>query len=442
MSDSDQVKVDAIVVGAGPAGLSAAWTMASQGLDVIVIERGATAGSKNVGGLLYGTVLSRMLPGFHEQAPIERTVRSRSLVFLSNGQHASLNFGSEEWSRPPFNHTFIVFRSQFDRWFAAETEKVGATLLEGTVVEELLYDGTGDDRKAVGVRVRGDELFHADVLVLADGANALVSEQAGRELGFRSGRKPQEWAIGVKEIIGLPREKIEDRFHLEENEGTAIDFFGSPFEGLIGGGFLYTAREALHLGFAVRAETLVRSKLSPHEIMDGFRNHPLVRKYIDGGELLEYSAHLIPEGGYDAVPQLAGNGVLIAGDAAGLVNMSLYKEGTNHAMESGSCAGETALDACRRGDFSRAALADYEHRLHRGIAMRDLEKSRRIPEILRESPELLSAYPRKVTRLLVDFFTMGLESKYETQRRATRDFLKGLPKLRFVRDLIRARKLV
>ncbi len=441
MINDEKVKVDAMVIGGGPAGLSAAYTMASAGLETIVIERGEYAGAKNVGGLLYGTVLNRMIPNFFEKAPIERCVARRELIFLGVGEHMRLSFGAEEWTRPPFNNTFIVHRSQFDRWFAQQVEGAGATLLEGTVAESLVYDGGGDERRVVGVRVRGGEEFFADIVILADGANALVTEQARKDLNLRSGRVKQDYAVGVKEIIALPRGRIEDRFNLESNEGAALDFFGVPFEGIIGGGFLYTARESLHLGFAARIETLARARLSPYEVMERFKAHPVVRSYIASGELLEYSAHMIPEGGYNAVGELTGPGVIIAGDAAGFVNMSLYKEGTNHAMESGRAAGETAIEAKRAGNFSRDALTAYETRIRKTVAWKDLRRFRRVPEVLENCPNLLSLYPRKVNRLLIDFFTVTEASKQENQRQAIRSFLRGLPKFRFVRDIIRARHL-
>lgn len=441
MTESERVKVDAIVVGGGPAGLSAAYTMASAGLQTIVIERGEYAGAKNVGGLVYGTVLNRMIPKFYEQAPIERSVARRELIFLGTGEHIRLTFGADEWARPPYNNTFIVHRSQFDRWYAKQVEAAGATLLESTVAESLIYEEKGGRKRAVGVRVRGDEEFYADVVVLADGANALVTEQTRRDLGLRPGRVKQEYAVGVKEIIALPRGRIEDRFNLSGNEGAALDFFGVPFEGIIGGGFLYTARETIHLGFAARIESLRHAGLGPSQVMERFKEHPIVRRYIEGGELQEYSAHMIPEGGFDAIGQLAGDGVMIAGDAAGFVNMSLYKEGTNHAMETGRSAGETAVEAHRSGNVSAESLAAYERRVRGGVAYADLKRYRKVPEVLEACPNLLSLYPKKVNRMLIEFFTVTDTPKRVQQRQAIRNFLRGLPKFRFVRDLIRARHL-
>jgi electron transfer flavoprotein-quinone oxidoreductase len=438
----DVASVDAIVVGGGPAGLAAALTMARGGMEVVLMERGEYAGAKNVGGLLYGTILNQLIPEVFKLAPIERPVSRRSIVYLGETQHMTIDFGADVWSAPPFNNTYIVNRSQFDRWLAKQVEKEGVNLLEGIVVDDLLYEGQGPARRVTGVRVRGDEVFKADVVILAEGANCLVTRKAREELSLRAGKHIQEYAVGVKEIIGLPRARIEDRFNLEPHEGAALDFVGVPFKSTVGGGFIYTAREALHLGAVVRIQTMVDAQRNPNDILDAFKRHAGIRKYVEGGELMEYSAHMLPEGGYSAIGQLTGPGLMIAGDAAGLLNMSLYKEGTNHAMESGHFAGLTAVEAKAKGDFSRKGLAGYEKRLSKGIVLRDLKKYSEVPDVLSGSPGLFSLYPEKVTQLLVDYFTVTGEPKSDIQRKAIRKFLKGLPKLQFLRDVLRARKVV
>ncbi len=441
MSTDEKVKVDVIVVGGGPAGLAAAYVTAKAGLEVVLVERGAHAGAKNVGGLLYGTTLNKIMPKFYEKAPIERPVSKRSLNYLGAREHFSVQFGSDEWSAEPFNNTFIVHRTQFDKWFATQVEEAGASLLEGTVVDDLIYDTSPAGKKVVGIKMRGDEEFYADVVILAEGANALLTEKACASLGLKTGKRTQEYAVGVKEIIGLPKEKIEDRFGLAPNEGAALDFFGVPFEGSVGGGFIYTGKEAIHVGFAARADSLVHSQSNPSDMLDRFKNHPRVQPLIAGGELLEYSAHLIPEGGFHAIGELCGNGVMIAGDAAGFVNMSLYKEGTNHAMESGKLAGETAVMAKQLGDFSAATLRAYERALKGSTVFKDLKKYRNVPKVMEHTPNLFSLYPKKVAQLMVDYFTVRDETKSRIQRKALFNFLKGLPKLTFVRDALRARNL-
>jgi electron transfer flavoprotein-quinone oxidoreductase len=441
MSD-EQVKVDAIVVGGGPAGLTAALAMARRGLETIVIERGESAGSKNLGGLLYGTTLERLIPGFHEQAPVERAVARRRIVFLAGDGSLALDIGHEAWARPPYNHTWTVHRSQFDKWYAARVEEEGVGLVEGMVVDGLLYEGEGAGTRTVGVALRGGEEFRADAVILADGAHSLVSQAARQRLGMGA-RHPQHFALGVKETIALPAKVIEDRFGLDEGQGAALDFVGTPFEGLVGGGFIYTQRETVSIGFAARIGTLQRAGLEPGEVLDRFKRHPEVRRLLRGGELLEYGAHMIPEGGWDSLPvSFVGNGALLVGDAAGLVNMSLYKEGTNHAMESGRLAGEAVAEAKARGDFSAAGLAGYEQAMRTGACLADLKKVRELPEILESTPELLGLYPDRLRRLLVDAFTVTDEPKAELQKRAVRACLAGLPKFKLITDLFRARKLL
>ena len=438
----DAISVDAIVVGGGPAGLSAALTMAQNGLEVILIERGEYAGAKNVGGLVYATVLNELIAEAFQKAPIERPVSRRSVAYLGEDQFLAVDFGADEWARPPYNHTYIVNRSQFDRWFAKQVEGAGVNLIEGMVVDDLLYAGENGDRRVTGVRLRSGEEFKAPAVVLAEGANCLVTQKARAALGLQPGAHAQEYAVGVKEIIGLPREKIEDRFNLEPHEGAAMDFVGVPFKGTVGGGFIYTAKEALHVGAVMRIASLVEARRNPSEILDAFKRHPRIRPLIRGGELLEYSAHMLPEGGYDAVGALTGPGLLIVGDAAGLLNMSLYKEGTNHAMESGHYAGLAVVAARNTGDFSRVGLASYEARLQEGIALRDLKKYSQVPDVLNGSPGLFSVYPDKVTRLMVDYFTVTQEPKSVIQKKAVRKFLHDLPKLKFLRDVFRARKMI
>jgi len=438
----DTIKVDALVVGGGPAGLSAALTMAQNGLEVILIERGEYAGSKNVGGLVYATVLNELIAQAFEKAPIERPVSRRSIAYLGEDKFLAVDFGADEWAKPPYNHTYIVNRSQFDRWFAKQVEAAGVNLIEGMVVDDLLYTGTNGARQVTGVKLRSGEEFHASAVILAEGANCLVTKKARAALGLTGGQHEQEYAIGVKEIIGLPREKIEDRFNLEPHEGAAMDFVGVPFKGTVGGGFIYTAKEAVHVGAVMRIASLVEARRNPSEILDAFKRHPRIRTLIRGGELLEYSAHMLPEGGYDAVGQLTGHGLLIVGDAAGLLNMSLYKEGTNHAMESGHYAGLAVVAAHNTGDYSATGLASYEARLQQGIVLRDLKKYSDVPDVLNGSPDLFSIYPDKITRLLVDYFTVTQEPKSDIQKRAVKTFLRDLPKMKFLRDMFRARKMI
>src|SRR4030067_2906786 len=219
----DVLKFDAIVVGAGPAGISAAYVMAKQGMDVAVIERGEYPGSKNLfGGILFTTILNKVIPNFWEEAPVERNVISRKFSVLSEDSGIAFELKSERFNQPPFNNTFTVLRSKFDRWFAEKTESIfneNPFIFSGFTVVDFLKDG----EKIIGVMTDKEGPMNADVVICAEGANSLLAEK----LGLKKKPSPDEMVTGVKEEIALPKEVIEDRFSLSDSSGVAIEFFGN-----------------------------------------------------------------------------------------------------------------------------------------------------------------------------------------------------------------------
>ncbi|MFQ5744378.1 MAG: FAD-dependent oxidoreductase, partial [Acidobacteriota bacterium] len=170
-------RFEVIVVGAGPSGTAAALTLARQGVEVLVIERGDFPGAKNIfGGILYSNVLHELVPEFWQEAPIERHIVNRRWVTLDEDTQVALDLKSARFDKPPFNHTFTALRSKFDRWFAGKAEEAGAFIINETNVEELLFE----EGRAVGVRTgreEGDVL--ASCVILAEGANALLAEAGG-----------------------------------------------------------------------------------------------------------------------------------------------------------------------------------------------------------------------------------------------------------------------
>jgi electron transfer flavoprotein-quinone oxidoreductase len=366
MPDYNQ-KFDAIVVGAGLAGSTAALTLAREGYDPIMIERGPSPGTKNVfGGVLY-TPRIRELTDFAD-APKERYVAKKEYSMLSEeGDETSMSIAPASWRDEPHNDSWMVLRGDFDEWFAEQAVEEGATLITETTVTNLIEE----NGEVVGVETdRPDGELRAPTVVLAEGANSLVSEAA--DLKQQDDR--DNVAVSVKEVRKYDREKIEDRFHLDGQAGLAAHYFGDGACGdAVGGGFLYTNKRTVSIGVVYSIEDAAHSDKTPDEVLEDFKQHPAVAPLVRGGRMIEYSAHAVPEGGPDSMPQLVHDGAVIVGDAAGLVlNSGIHLEGTNMAVESGYHAGKAIADALENGRSDEAALASYETELRDSYVVQNL----------------------------------------------------------------------
>lgn len=394
MSDE---KFDAIVVGAGVAGTVAAYIMAKAGLDVLVIERGNSAGSKNMtGGRLYAHVIERIMPGFAQQAPVERKVTREKISFMTQESATTLDYHREQ-ADVPGQASYTVLRNRLDPWLMEQAEAAGAQFIPGVRVDALIREGN----QVTGVQA-GDDILEANVVILADGVNSML----GRSLGMVPASSAHHYAVGVKELIGLSPEQINDRFNLSGNEGAAWLFAGSPSNGLMGGGFLYTNRDSVSLGLVCGLGDMAHAQKSVPQMLEDFKQHPTVRPLIQGGKLLEYSAHMVPEGGLAMVPELVGDGVMIVGDAAGFcLNLGFTVRGMDLAIASAEAAAHTAIVAKERQDFSARTLAEYKSELEKGCVMRDMQHFRKMPALM-ENPRLFTQYPRMVADIMSDMFTI------------------------------------
>ncbi len=423
---------DAIVVGAGPAGITAAREMANAGLSVVVLERGQFPGAKNVwGGILYREPTEAMIPGFEAEAPLERPIIEQRYVVLTGDDSIGLTYRSDTFSRPPYN-AYSVLRSPFDRWHAETAEAAGAEVYSEFTVTDVIWE----DGRIVGVTTGDpDGELRAHCVVLADGANSLLGQKAG----LHSEWKPLDQALVAKELIALPAEKIEDRFALPSGLGTALEIFGESTRNLLGYGFIYTNKESISIGTGALLGDLIETGYNVNDMLDRFKKHPAIAPLIQGGETLEYSGHLIPEGGYDRMPKIFGDGVLVVGDAAGFVN-PLNREGANLAMLSGKLAAQAVVEAKERGDFSAASLSRYRELLDDSVVMKDLKKIRNVTPFAHDRPHLLREYPAVLASMLGEYLTVDGTPKGEKQKKML-GMAAALPKKRLLSDLFGARKL-
>lgn len=399
--DNQENKTEVIVVGGGPAGISCAVTIARAGKKVVLIERGKFSGSKNVfGGAIYAQPTREIFPDFEKTAPLERKNIEHKFALLGEDDATVISYKK----KPENPVSYTVVRGKFDRWMAEQAKQEGVILVEETVVRELIVQ----DGFVKGVKTELED-YYADIVVLADGVNSLLAKQ----IGLRGNLLPEDVALSVKEVIKLPAEIINERFHVNDDEGCIYEIFGGPMLGMLGLGFMYTNKNSVSIGLGVTLSELIEKGLKPYDLLDKLKQHPEIAPLIKDGELLEYSAHLIPEGGYKKVPLLFGSGVMVCGDAAMFVN-NMHWEGTNLAMISGKIAGETAVIALGKQDFSKTALSNYQEELENSFIIKDLRTYKDLMGGVQERVgEFLGYYPKKINSFFEMFTSVDSVPKKE-----------------------------
>ena len=469
-------KVECIVVGGGLAGLSAAYGLASEGFEVMLLERGDYAGAKNVtGGRLYLSPIRNIYPELWEaaealdregpEAPFERPVVRELVTMMSPGAQTTIEIAADRFggARP---QSYTVVRARLDQWLADRVTEKGVMVVPKMKVDELLVEpaseaGAADAAdpmldaagtrvgiagagagprppRVIGIRAGGDEIG-ADVVVVAEGALGLLSSAAQ----LREEPQPEHYAVGYKEVVELPAGTIEDRWHLNPGEGAAQLFMGALTRGMTGGGFLYTNRDSISLGIVVAMHQMKDrgDELESWQLLDEFKELAQIKPLVAGGTVAEYSAHAIPEGGIAQVPPLCGDGYVLVGDAAGLsLNALVTVRGMDFAIASGYYAARAIAAAKKADDYSVAGLASYEASLRSSFVLQDLETARAYPRII-ENPRLFTRYPELATRLLQDVYTVGPGPTTGIVKKALRDVRGELLRPSTWRDVWEMRKL-
>jgi electron-transferring-flavoprotein dehydrogenase len=383
----ETLEVDVLIIGGGPAGLSAALRLAQRQkaaggdpLAIAVLEKGREVGSHQLSGaLLDPSTLHELIPDFQAKgAPLACEVEHDSVYFLSARRALRLPI-----TPPPFrNHgNYVISLSAFARWLGEQVEAEGIDLFTGFPAQSVLYDGT----RVIGVRTGDKGLdrhggrkstygpgadIHAKVTIFADGVRGHLTKDLIRTLQLGRHTQPGQFAIGLKELWELPKDRL--------TPGTVIHTLGYPLrEEEFGGSWLYAMPDGrLSIGFVVGLD-YKDPLFDPHAAFQRFKLHPFIAEVLGGGSLVRYGAKALPEGGWNTQPRLYFDGGLIVGDAANFVN-SMRLKGIHLAMRSGMQAADTAFEAVRAGDWSGKSLAAYKARIDAGPVRAELYPVRNV----------------------------------------------------------------
>ena len=382
----DSMDFDVVVVGGGPAGLSAAVRLmqlaAERGREtsVCVVEKGAEIGAHILSGaVLEPRALDELIPDWKGKgAPLRTPAREDRFLYLTERRAVRLPI-------PPQMHNrgnYIISLGNLCRWLAGEAEELGAEIYPGFAAAEVLYDGDG---RVVGVATGdmgvgrdgtptanhqpGVEL-RARYTLFAEGCRGSLTKTLVRRYGLGEGADPQTYAIGIKELW-----EVDPARH---QPGLVLHTTGWPMDGrTYGGSFLYHLEDnQVSVGFVIGLD-YENPYLSPFDEMQRFKAHPRIRPTFEGGRRIAYGARALNEGGFQSIPRLQCPGAALVGCAAGFMNVPKIK-GTHNAMKTGMLAAEAVFRALEAGTDPRDGLPDYETAVRESWVWEELKSVRNV----------------------------------------------------------------
>ncbi|PWK49261.1 electron transfer flavoprotein-ubiquinone oxidoreductase [Pleionea mediterranea] len=388
MTERESMEFDVVIVGAGPAGLSAAIELAKQGqendnpISVVVVEKGSEVGAHILSGAVFEpTALNELIPDWREKnAPLNTEVSGDDIYLMTSDQKAQ-KIPSLFAPKTMHNHgNYIISLGNLCRWLGEQAEAMGIEIFPGFAATEVLYNddgsvkgvatgdmGIAEDGSQKDGFMRGMEL-HAKYTLFAEGCRGSLGKQLIQKFELDKGKEPQHYGIGIKELWTIPEE--------QHQQGLVVHTAGWPLSESksSGGGFLYHIEDNQVVVGLITDLSYSNPHVSPFDEFQRYKHHPTIKQYLDNGERVSYGARALVKGGIQSQPTMHFAGGLLIGDNAGTLNFAKIK-GSHTAMKSGMIAAQSIADALK-ADRKNDVLEEYTEAYKNSWAYKELYTQR------------------------------------------------------------------